>query len=139
MKICIYGIMMIALFGMAAPASAQVAVIGNKSIGSAVFDMTKVKNLYILVSNEVNGGKVKLFDIQGESPVKEKFFTSIGKSTAEVKKVWLKARLTNNGVPPEIVGSEEEMLAKVESTPGGIGYISADKVNSKVKTLLIIN
>lgn len=139
MKISIYGIMIIACLVVAVPASAQVAVIGNKGLGAAGLDQTKVKNMYLLVSNEINGSKVKLFDMQGDSPVKDKFFSSMGRPFAEVKKLWLKARLTNNGTPPEIVGSEEEMLAKVESTPGGIGYISASKVNAKVKTLFIIN
>ncbi|MGE5315897.1 MAG: hypothetical protein ACM3Q4_14480 [Acidobacteriota bacterium] len=139
MKICLSGIIMIALFGLASSAQAQVAVIGNKSLGSAALDLTKVKNLYLLVSNEVNGSKVKLFDVQSDTPTKAKFYEALGKPASEAKKVWLKAKLTGNGTPPEAVGSEDDVLAKVESTPGAIGYISAEKAHSKVKTLLIIN
>lgn len=131
-------IILIALFGIGANSSAQVAVIGNKGLDAASLDMTKVKNLFLLVSNEINGTKVRLFDINGTIAAKGQFFNAIGKTVGESRKIWLKARLTGNGVPPETLDSEDEVLAKVESTSGGIGYISLNKVTSKVKILLII-
>lgn len=56
-----------------------------------------------------------------------------------MKKLWMKQQLTGEGIAPEALGSEDEVLNKVASTPGAIGFIDAKKVNDKVKVLLTIN
>jgi ABC-type phosphate transport system substrate-binding protein len=55
-----------------------------------------------------------------------------------MKKLWMKVQLTGEGQPPTGVGSEDEVLSKVASTPGAIGFVSSDKVNGSVKVLLTI-
>jgi ABC-type phosphate transport system substrate-binding protein len=119
-------------------ASAQVAVIANKDFGPSSLDETTVKNLYNLVVNDVGGNKVKLFDMSNDTPSKQKFFAMIGKASTDMRKVWLKAKLTGNGTPPEAAASEDDMLAKVSSTPGGIGYVPKSKVGGNVKVLMLI-
>ncbi|MBI9071032.1 MAG: hypothetical protein JEY94_05510 [Melioribacteraceae bacterium] len=79
--------------------------------------------------------KVKLFDYSIENSIKISFLGTIGKSSLELKKAWLKAKLTGKGNPPATVGSEDEMINKIASTPGAIGFISSSKVNDQVKVL----
>jgi hypothetical protein len=114
----------------------QVAVIANKSVSSSKVSTSALGDLYELDNTDLGGTKVKLFDINGDSPIKDKFYKSLGKSTSDIKKVWMKKKLTGNGNPPSGVSSEDDMLSKVASTPGAIGYISTSKVNSSVKVLL---
>jgi ABC-type phosphate transport system substrate-binding protein len=56
----------------------------------------------------------------------------------QIKKVWMKLQLTGEGQAPEGLGSDDEVVSKVASTPGAIGYVDAAKVNDNVKVLLEI-
>ncbi len=46
--------------------------------------------------------------------------------------------LSGDGQAPDALGSEDEVVNKVASTPGAIGYVSADKAGDNVKILLVI-
>jgi ABC-type phosphate transport system substrate-binding protein len=116
-------------------AFAQVAIIANKSVGAASIDAGSAANIYALDLKNFGGATLVLFDLADGNDAKSKFYGFLGKSPADMKKVWLKAKLTGNGNPPTTVGSDDEMLKKVASTPGAIGYISASKVNGDVKVL----
>lgn len=70
MNIRIFRIILIALLGIGANGFAQVAVIGNKGMDATSLDIAKLKNLFSLLSNEIDGEKVKLFDINGKMAAK---------------------------------------------------------------------
>ena len=132
-------ILIISLFLLAFIASnAQVAVIANKSISVAKINLATLNNIYSLEQVDLGGTKVQLFDLAEESGAKSSFYNALGKPAAEFKKIWMKKKLTGNGNPPKPVASEDDMLAKVASTPGAIGFVSASKVNSSVKVILEI-
>lgn len=118
----------------------QVAVIANKSVGESSITAGKAGDIYSLKTKTWSSGSgIVRFTLKAESATTTKFFGAIGKSAADMKKAWMKIQLTGEGQAPEALGSEDEVLNKVASTPGAIGFISASKVNDKVKVLLTIN
>jgi hypothetical protein len=121
-----------------APAQAQVVVIAHKAVSVPTLDAPTLNNMYSLFKKDIGGTKLVLFDLKTDAPSKEKFYTFIGKPPAEMKKIWLRSQLTGGGSPPTNVTTEEEMVDKVASTPGAVGYVSQDKVNDKVKVLATI-
>lgn len=131
--------MCLVMFLMCGPSlQAQVAVIAHKGVSVASVDASTLNNMYSLFKKDIGGAKLVLFDLKTDAPSKEKFYTFIGKPAAEVKKLWLRAQLTGSGNPPSNVNSEDEMVEKVASTPGAVGYVSQDKVSDKVKVLATI-
>lgn len=46
--------------------------------------------------------------------------------------------LSGDADPPDFLDSEEEMVNKVASTPGAIGFVDQSKVSGDVKVLIII-
>ncbi|MCH6560005.1 hypothetical protein IH799_06575 [candidate division KSB1 bacterium] len=56
-----------------------------------------------------------------------------------MKSIWLKKMLSGEGDPPLSMRSEDELLEKVASTPGAIGYVNQVKVSEEVKILLAVN
>ena len=118
--------------------SAQVAVIANKSLSFHTIDLQTLRSLYFLDAKEADGTTVKLFCFKDENGATVQFFTAMGKSFNDTKKIWIRMKLTGNGEPPSAVASDEEMIAKVEATPGAIGFVAADKVSGKVKVLLTV-
>ncbi len=118
----------------AEPVSAQIAVIANKSVSVTSLDAGAVKNLYSLDSKSIGSAKAVLFDMRTSNETKTKFYEAIGMSPDAAKKIWLKAKLTGAGDAPTPL-SEEEMISKVASTPGGVGYVSSSKVTNEVIVL----
>ena len=124
----------------AGSAYSQVAVIANKSVADASISSSKVESVYMLKDKTWSDGKgVILFTLKSDNGTVEKFFSSFGKSSSDMKKMWMKAQLTGEGMAPEALGSEDEVVNKVASTPGAIGFVDAKKVNGNVKVLLTIN
>ncbi len=128
------------LFFIAVNMSAQVAVIANKSVADSKITVSKAADIYLLKSKTWSDGKAVVpLTLKTDNEASNKFFDAIGKSSMELKKAWMKLQLTGEGQAPEGLGSENEILNKVASTPGAIGFISASKVNDNVKVLLTIN
>lgn len=118
---------------------AQVAVIANKSVPEDILSSSKILDFY---SKEIrvwnNGESVTVFDLKPKNEVKKTFYNYLGISISRIKSIWLKNMLSGEGDPPKALESEEEMIQKVVETKGSIGYISAEKVNDQLKTLVII-
>lgn len=59
--------------------------------------------------------------------VTQKFVSDIlKKSPAQLKSYWAKLIFTGQGEPPVMLSSEDELIKKVASTPGMIGFVSSD-------------
>lgn len=138
MKINKFLIAAIILFAAVAT-QAQVAVIANKSVSESSISSGKLNDIYSLRAKTWSNGKeIVPVTLKSENESAKKFFGAFGKSLMEMKKLWMKLQLTGEGQPPAGVGSEDEVVSKVASTPGAIGFVSSDKVNNSVKVLLTV-
>lgn len=118
----------------------QVAVIANKSVPENSISQSQLTDIYMLRSKTwSNGSAIVPLTIKTDNNTTNKFFAAVGKSSMEMKKEWMKIQLTGEGMAPEGLGSEAEMLTKVASTPGAIGFVDQSKVTGDVKVLLTIN
>ncbi len=123
----------------AVPAPAQVSVIAHPSVPAETIRRAQLLDLY---TGDVklwgNGVPVVVFDLRPKSPVKEQFYDFLGKTTSRMKSIWLKKKLAGESDPPEAAETEEEMLEKVRTTPGAVGFVSHARVNGSVKVLTVI-
>ena len=121
-------------------AFAQVAIIAHKSV-----PVTKIKKSQLLdfytgdIRMWSNGEPVLVFDLKRKSETREAFYNFIGKSSSRMKSIWMKRMLSGEGDPPEALASSNEMLKKVASTPGAIGFINQNNLSGDVKVLLLID
>lgn len=115
---------------------AQVSVIANSSVAESKLEATKISNIYSLVTTKwSNGSKIIVIDQTSSADTKEKFYNFIAKDPSSIRKEWLKKQLTGEAKAPETAANDEEVIAKVLSTPGSIGYINSSSVKSGVKVL----
>jgi len=136
MKI-IYSIIIILI--ISSIANAQVAVIANKSIKVDKISKSELLDCYTGdMPKWDDGKKVYVFDLKPKTEIKNIFYKYLGKSSSRMKSIWMKRMLSGDGEPPPALESEEQMLKKVEKTKGAIGFVSYDKVTSKIKVLAII-
>ncbi|MBD1210891.1 MAG: hypothetical protein H9535_20875 [Ignavibacteria bacterium] len=120
-------------------AQAQVAVIAHKSVASGSVDNSTLLDMFTLnTKNWGDGGKITVIDFKNDSPSRTRFYAALGTSFVEMQRTWLRKQFSGKAQPPLLLGSDDEILSKVASTPGAIGYVSADKVSKDVKVLATI-
>jgi len=128
-------LIIIALLTTAINLSAQVSVIANKSVSESTVSAVQVSNIYTFTTTKwANGNKIIVFD--NGSDIKNAFYSAIGKDLLSLKKEWMKKQLTGEAKAPETLGSDADVVAKVSSTPGSIGYVRSGNTNSSVKIIV---
>lgn len=119
--------------------AAQVAVIAHLDAPADTLASTRLLDFYTGDVQTWNGEiAVIFFDLKPRTEVKKAFYHFLGKSPSRMKSVWMKRMLAGEGEPPQALGSNREMLAKVAATPGAIGFAHRDSVHGSVKILAII-
>jgi len=118
----------------------QVVVIANKSVPVDTLNKTDLLDIYTGdIKKWSDNQPVVVFDLKSNVEAKEAFYKFLGKSFSRMKSIWLKKMLSGEGEPPALMSSEEELLQKVVSTRGAIGYVNHAKVSEEVKILVAVN
>jgi ABC-type phosphate transport system substrate-binding protein len=131
-------ILMVLVF---AAANAQVVVIVNKSNSISKISPSSLKDIYLLSNLRWSDGtKIVVVDNR-EKSLQQKFYDFINVSDIlSVKKQWMRVQLSGEGKAPIVVDGAQEMLEKVASTPGAIGYVRLSEVkDSEVKVIAKID
>lgn len=118
----------------AVPASAQVAVVAHPGVADASADKSTLVGIYSLDKTRWSDGSA-VQPVASKEGFAGEFYSAIGQSESQMKKVWMRKKLSGEGQPPATVGSAAEVIAKVSSTPGAIGFVPASAVTSGVKVL----
>ena len=129
-------IIILSLIGWHSSASGQVAVIAHKSAPMDSIEKIKLLDFYtgdIRVWDDDR--PVVVFDLKPRGDVRNAFYKFLGKSSSRMKSIWMKKMLSGESDPPESMQSEEDILKKVATTPGAIGFVSQSIVNKDVKTV----
>jgi ABC-type phosphate transport system substrate-binding protein len=122
------------------PAFGQVAVIAHKAVPVDTINKSELLDFYTYdIKKWENNSPVVIIDLKPKSQAKTDFYKFLGKSISRMKSIWLKKMLSGEGDPPESVQSEDEVVQKVASTPGALGFARAEKVvTGKIKVLMRI-
>lgn len=124
--------------GLVGTSHAQVAVIAHKGVPVDQADAETLEDIYLLEQNQWDdGSQIVRFDLNTENDTKTTFYGHLGQEVSDVKKVWLKMKLSGEGQPPEKV-SPGQVVDEVSSTSAAIGYVSADAVTDAVKVIATI-
>ncbi len=124
--------------GWVGTSHAQVAVIANKDVPVDQADAGTLEDIYLLEQNNWDdGSQIARFDLNTENDTKTAFFGYLGQEVSDVKKVWLRKKLSGEAQPPEKV-SPDQIVDKVSSTSAAIGYVSADAVTDAVKVIATV-
>ncbi len=116
----------------------EMVVIANKSISESAIDLGNLTSIFLL--NKVtwsNGSQIKIFDMK-EGFNKAKVYEAMHKQELEVRKQWLRKKLSEGVEEPKVLSSEDDILHAVKNTPGAIGYVAKVKATDEVKILLSV-
>lgn len=119
--------------------SAQVSVIVNKSVSETSINAAKLSNIYSLnLVKWDNGTKIVVIDQAEKNDIKTKFYSFISKDPISLQKDWLRKVITGEAKAPLSLLSDTEIINKVASTPGAIGYVNSSSVTGNVKVIVEI-
>ena len=121
------------------PAQSQINVIAH---GSVPVDTLDKKELLQLFSGTKeywkDGNPVVIMDLSINGRIRDSFYAFLGKPSSRMRSIWLKRKLTGEGELPQSIDSEEELIEKVASTEGAIGFVSTEIAlnQNQVKVLI---
>ncbi len=85
-----------------------------------------------------DGTAIKVFVMPDDAPFHAVFSKEkLNVFPYQLRTAWDRLVFSGTGQAPETVTSQEEMLAKVASTPGAIGYLTKSRMDGRVNVLQI--
>jgi ABC-type phosphate transport system substrate-binding protein len=111
------------------------AVVAAKNSPIPAFDGEEAKKVFLGREPQINGENVTVV-FQKSGPTREAFeSTVVQRSGAALTEYWSKLIFTGKATAPVEVGGDADVKAKVNSTPGAVGYVSDSAVDGSVKVL----
>lgn len=134
-------VLLLACLLAASPAArADIAIIANSAGPAKQLTVTEVRDLYLgRLKAFANGTFVQVFDHRRDAEIRGRFFHAVaGMSPSQVNAYWSRLTFSGQVLPPQVLEDDRAVISQVRATPTGIGYVSADRVDSSVRVLLTL-
>lgn len=119
------------------PVKGATHVIVNMSVPSSTLSTHTLSRIYAMqLKNWNNGEAIKVFVLPSKHKTHREFSLKLLRMpTHQLDRLWNRLTFTGTGRTPTVVKSEQEMLERIRSTPGAIGYVSGKLSLEGVKVL----
>lgn len=122
-------------------AAGEIAVVAHPSVAGGAVSQARLVNLFLIPGASWPDGQVALpIDLKLPSSIKADFYKLVsGRSQNQLRTYWARQVFTGAGTPPVELNSAFEVIRKVSTTPGAIGYVPRDAIEgAPVKVLAIL-
>ena len=123
----------------AQPAEPVMVAIAHPATSEAAIPRASLRAIFgMLLQKWPNNTPVKVFVLRDDAPEHATFSKSVlNVFPHQLRMAWDRQVFSGQGQYPEQVGSTQEMLSRVASTPGAMGYVKASEVDQNVRELKI--
>jgi ABC-type phosphate transport system substrate-binding protein len=131
------------LVAVAAPGQSAAAqdfkIVANNSVAASSIGPDVLAKLFLKQTSKFPDGAAATPVYQSKSSATRAAFDKaiLGKSVAGVETYWQQQIFSGKDVPPASKNGDDEIIAFVKATPGGIGYVSAGAAVAGVKVIAI--
>ena len=120
-------------------ALAEVLVIAHPDVPADTLRHHQLVDIYTRDLSFWDGDvRIVVCDLKRKGDTKRVFYAHLGKTTSQMKSIWMRKLLLGEGEPPEALEGEDEVLEFVARTPGAIGYVDASRADGRVKPLVMV-
>jgi len=114
-------------------------VIAHPDVQNSELSLNQLRSIFSLRARQwPDGTSITVFVLRDEKEVHRQFLLKTLKMLPhQLRRQWDRYIYAGIGQGPVVVESQEEMLNKVKSTPGGIGYIEGGVPDDQVLMLSI--
>lgn len=123
---------------------AAVDVIVSPSLANITLDRSLLRAVFTMRVREwPDGTPIRVFVLPDDNPLSDVFYRErLGMYSYVLRRAWDRMVFTGTGFAPTVVESEKEMIARVRSTPGAIGYVhkreASESRYERPRTLLVM-
>ena len=127
------------LIGSAGLAAAELKIIANPKGATEYLDASTLRGIFgMRVSRWPDGTPIRVFVLPDDNPVHAKFAkTLLNTYPHQLRRNWDRLVFSGTGTAPVQVDSEREMLKRIQSTPGAIGYVESVEESAHVRIIKI--
>lgn len=117
-----------ALLSFAQPLLSAPKVILNDDAGITTLDSAYLSQIFAMqIRKWPNGLAIQVFTLPSENELHREFVISrLHIQAHQLDRIWNRMLFTGTGKAPAVANSQAEMIEMIQSTPGAIGYTSAD-------------
>ena len=118
---------------------AEMSVVVSQEVPLSEISTANLQGIFsVRVRSWPNGQPVRVFVLPDRSEAHREFARQVLHVYPYVlRDAWDRLVFTGTGQAPIEVENENELLQKIASTPGSIGYVQKGRANEKVKTLVV--
>jgi ABC-type phosphate transport system substrate-binding protein len=141
MNMCIAYALLVTILSAWFPVGAvePIAVITAVSNPLNTLSFDALSLIYLRKSQmDMEGNRWIPLNLPVNDPLRRSFSLALFSMLPEEQDDYWNIQYFNGISPPKVMASEEAILRFVASTPGSIGYVSKQKVDGRVKVLLLI-
>ncbi|MBZ9559624.1 hypothetical protein KGQ96_16400 [Halomonas coralii] len=133
--------LLLACQGPAQGAEHDVVVIANQGVGARVISHDMARAIFAMrLRTWPNGQAINVFVLPDDDPVHERFAKRLlNVYPHQLRLAWDRVVFSGTGQAPHPVDDEREMLERVASTPGGVGYLERDQLEDSVHVISLAN
>ena len=116
------------------PANAQELIVNNALAGTQI-SQKEARLIFTMRLRQWSASNhtIKVFVLPDDSPLHGDFAKSVlGLFPYQLRRVWDRQLFSGTGQTPTTVSNEQEMLRRVASTPGAVGYAAKQPANPRV-------
>lgn len=115
----------------------EVVVIASPTVADEVLSYNAVRLIFgMRLRNWRNGDAIRVYTLRDDDPVHAQFCrTMIGVYPHQLRLAWDRLVFSGTGQAPVELASVGEMLERVASTPGAVGYLPGNAVDARVRVL----
>lgn len=111
----------------------SVEVIVSPSLANVTLDRSLLRAVFTMQVREwPDGTPVRVFVLPDDDPLSDQFYREqLGMYSYVLRRAWDRMVFTGTGFAPTVVRSEAEMIERVRSTPGAIGFVRKREASSR--------
>jgi len=115
------------------------AIVINPGVSEKVLSVNSLRSIFSMrLKTWSDGTKIRVFVLPDDDPLHQGFSKEkLNVFPYQLRSNWDRLVFSGTGQAPIKVNSSEEMLARVASTPGAIGYLWRTSINENVNVLQI--
>jgi len=115
-------------------AQSEALVVANSSLPGDSLSQQDIRAIFLGKKSGVAGQNVVIVTLDGGDVHKDFLKSEVGKTPSQFSSHWKKIVFTGKGKMPKSFKTEEELLAFISNTKGGIGYVGAGaSTDSRIK------
>ncbi|WP_174842488.1 hypothetical protein [Steroidobacter cummioxidans] len=110
-----------------------VEVIVSPSLAKVTLDRNLLRAVFTMRVREwPDGTPIRVFVLPDDNPLSDRFYRErLGMYSYVLRRAWDRMVFTGTGFAPTVVRSEAEMVERVRSTPGAIGFVRKRETSSQ--------